>query len=211
MTSLNRALYLLFCIAIWVPTFASESVWQSSSTAAVGNASVIETRYRITKTELGTVIFEYRVAQDVRVEQDRWRAVIGDLAVLARLEEVDKIEVRHSTVAMQDVLYFSVAAKWPMPSADVVIKVTEGQDQDGVIWREYASMPAFLASTADLRFLIFNVRYEFLDLGNGKARIAIKVVKSPPFKLPKWLVTNAFPKASVEHLGRLTAELNSNF
>lgn len=135
-------------------------------------------------------------------------ALLEDLQILKIVEEVDHAELLEQISPTQRLVYFSVEGSWPIPDADSVLRLTRTASADNAkVSIKLEADPAAFEDRGLRRFSRYQAMYELEQMPDGKLKVTIDSQKTPPFKVPAWLLKTALPSAGYKQMDRLVGIL----
>ncbi len=154
---------------------------------------------------------EYRITYTGPFDMETAVTQIEDIQKLKFIEDVDHAEVLEQSSANQRLVYFSSEGQWPIPGADVVARMTRtNHDNGNQVMITLTSEPNALEPRASKRFNRFFATYTLEQLGSDNIRVTITGEKTPPFRVPQWLLKTALPSVGFEQMDRYIELLNDS-
>lgn len=136
---------------------------------------------------------------------------LEDIQKLKFIEDVDHAEILEQSSADQRLVYFYSEGQWPIPGSDVVARMTRANHDNGdQVTITLTSEPNALEPRASKRFNRFFVTYTLEQLDSESISVTIAGEKTPPFRVPQFLLKRALPSVGFEQMDRYIELLNGN-
>lgn len=146
---------------------------------------------------------DYRMTYIGRFDLETALAQLEDFQKLKIIEGADHAEELKQTSDNQRLVYFSSERQWIISGSDVVARMTKTVNESGdQVTITFTSEPSAMEPTDKKRFIRYFVRYTLNELSGGNLKVTIEGEKTPPFKVPKWLIKTALPSAAFEQMER---------
>lgn len=114
----------------------------------------------------------------------------------------DAISKNIRTVSENEwIIYFYSDNPWPIADSDCAARMSFSEDKIAkTATFTITAAPEMYEKQRVKRMTYYNVTYTFKDLGNGNVEITLAGKSSPAVKVPRWVISAAFPGAPADGL-----------
>jgi len=153
-------------------------------------------------------VLQYNVTRIDKLSIDASVALLNDVSAHKKFTGDKVTKVLKDISEDERLIYYFSNSPWPLPDSETVVLMTKHISPDGHKHTfTLQSAPKEIEDNGVARFELYSVVYEFEDLENGEVKISIAARMAPPFKVPKWMMKSALPKAGYDHMEKLVRSI----
>lgn len=207
----NFNLYVLLVVFMAGMTFAGKPAKWETKKSRDGQ---ITAEYKISKwfDKKGDdyALIEYKAKTVASVSVEKCVDIMKEVSNHAKIQG-DKESKKIKEISENEWITYNYSKlPWPMKDVDCVTKMTFSENkEDKSASFAFMAAPDMYEKKEVRRMVIYDVKYSFKEMGDGKVEILTTAKMCPMIKAPMWMIKGSFPGTTFKLIEKLV-ELAEN-
>jgi hypothetical protein len=149
-------------------------------------------------------IIEYVISAVDDLDMNACIALMKDAARHREWVDAKSSELVATISDHEWLLYYRFAGMGPIPGTDCVVRMSFSGDAEGKKATFSLNAAPDLYEMKDVkRMAVYDVSYDFKNIGNGKVEVTSRARISPAVKVPLWMIKAGYPGSAVDQLRKI--------